>query len=192
MTALAQWPRKLTVESFLAFYDTRPDEEQWQLIDGVAILMTPPFVTHQRIASNLERLLNGALEENSPALIANQRIGIESPAFPYYRPEPDVVVVDLELPPGRRHVDRFYLVAEILSSSDDERMLLKRQFYRAHEHNRAILLLGQERAELELDRRSGDSWATELLSGADAILELPDFGLVCRLGDLYRNTPVTR
>jgi Uma2 family endonuclease len=190
MTVHAQRPAKLTIGEFLAFYDTRPDEEQWQLIDGVAVLMTPPFVVHQRIAGNLERLLNDALETHRPDLMANQRIGIELPEFPHYRPEPDVAVVDVDIPADRRHVDRFYLAAEVLSASDDERMLLKRRFYRAHAHNRAILLIGQARPELELDRRSGDEWETELLIGAEAQLELPDFGLTCRLGDLYRNTPV--
>jgi Uma2 family endonuclease len=190
MTALAQRPRKLTIEEFLTFYETRPDEEQWQLVDGVAILMTPPLVTHQRIGGNFERILNNALEVHSPRLIANQRIGIELPGFPHYRPEPDVAVIDVELPISARHVGRFYLVAEVLSSSDDERILLKRRFYRSHEHNKAILLLGQERPELELDRCVGGEWRTELLSGSEARLELPDFGLVCRLGDLYKNTPV--
>ena len=61
MTAVAREPEKLTIRQFLAFYETRPDEERWQLVDGVAILMTPPFPTHQRIASNIERLLNDAL-----------------------------------------------------------------------------------------------------------------------------------
>ena len=37
MTATARQPRKLDIETFLAFYETRPDEEQWQLIDGVAL-----------------------------------------------------------------------------------------------------------------------------------------------------------
>jgi Uma2 family endonuclease len=192
MTVAARQPRKLTIEQFLAFYDTRPDEEQWQLIDGVALLMTPPFVVHQVIASNLQRLLNEAAERANADWRAYQRIGVELPEFPHYRPEPDVAVIDREVPPGRRHVDRFYLVAEILSSSDDERIGLKRDFYRAHEHNRAVLLLSQERPALELDRRINEEWTTEILSGAGALLALPDFGFACRLGDLYANTPVAR
>ena len=114
LTALAQHPLKLTVEQFLAFYDTPPDEEQWQLVDGGAILMTPHFLI-QRIARNLERLLNDELARSAPNLCAEQRIGIELlPQFPHYRPEPDVVVIDPEISARQRHVDRFYLVAEIL------------------------------------------------------------------------------
>jgi Uma2 family endonuclease len=191
MNMITQSPGSLTVEQFLAFYDTRPDEEQWQLVDGVALLMTPPFVVHQRIARNLEHLLNDALEMHASHLTAEQRIGIELlPDFPRYRPEPDVAVIDLELPVDRRHVDRFCLVAEVLFDSDDERIDLKRRFYRSHEHNRAILLIREDRQELEVDLRREGAWMTEIRRGPEAMLSLPEFGLTCRVGDLYRNTGV--
>ena len=186
MNVAAKQPRKLTIDEFLAFYATRPDEEQWQLIDGVALLMTPPFPTHQIIASNLERLLNDALEAHAPHLIAIQRIGTELAEFPHYRPEPDVAVVDIEIPPGQRHFDRFYLVAEVLSESDEDRVDLKREYYRAHDPNRAILLIRQDVQELKLDRRIEGAWKTEVLSGPEARLDLPDFGFSCRLDALYR------
>ncbi len=190
MPALAQFSPKLTVAEFLAFYDTRPDEEQWQLVDGVAIRMTPPFIVHQRIARNLERLLNTALTTTAPHLCAEQRIGIELlPQFPEYRPEPDVAVIDRAITSDQRHVDTFYLAAEILSDSDDERIDLKRGFYRAHEQNRAILLISQDACAVALDRRA-DAWTTEELSGPESILKLEEFGLVCRLSDLYRDTPI--
>ena len=187
MAALAQLSPKLTVQEFLAFYETRPDEEQWQLI---AIRMTPPFLVHQRIASNLQRLLNSALQLHVPDMRAEQRVGIELlPQFPEYRPEPDVAVIDRAITSDQRHVERFYLVAEILSDSDDERIDPKRVFYRAHEHNRAILLVRQDAVEL-LERRTEAGWATETLRGADTMLRLPEFGLVCRLAELYRDTPL--
>ncbi len=190
MTNVARQPRKLTVDKFLAFYETRPDEEQWQLVDGTAILMTPPFLMHQRLASNLQSLLNDALAIHAPHLRAEQRIGIElMPQFPFYRPEPDVAVIDVKFPPGRRYVDRFYLVAEVLSDSDDERIDLKREFYRAHEHNQAILLVSQDKQELEIQIRRDRAWVTDVLSGPDRTLSLPDFGLTCRVEDVYRDTP---
>jgi Uma2 family endonuclease len=188
MSVIAKEPRKLTIDEFLAFYETRPDEEQWQLVDGVAILMPPPFPTHQRIASNLELLLNDALEEHAPHLEAYQRVGIEIAAFPHYRPEPDVVIVDSLIPADRRHFDRFYLAAEVLSDSDEDRVDLKRLYYRAHDPNRAILLIPQDKQELELDRRSESGWTTETLKGPEALLHLPEFGLTCNLGALYRRT----
>ena len=95
-------------------------------------------------------------------------------------------MIDLDIPPHRRYVDRFYLAAEVLSNSDDDRVDLKRGFYRAHEHNRIILLIRQDAYEVELDRR-GEDWKTELLRGPEQTLRLPEFGLACRVGDLYRD-----
>jgi Uma2 family endonuclease len=151
--------------------------------------MTPPFLVHQAIATNLQDLLNDAFRRSGAPLRAYQRVGIELPQFPHYRPEPDVAVIDLELSPRRRHAERFYLAAEILSDSDDEVIELKRGFYRSHPHNQAILLIRQDVQELELDRRVDEDWATETLRGADE-LHLGFFGLRCAVGDLYRNTPV--
>ena len=39
--------QQLTIEEFLAFTDTRPDEERWELIEGVAVLNPSPVEHHQ-------------------------------------------------------------------------------------------------------------------------------------------------
>ena len=54
---------QLTMEQFHAFRDERPKEEKWELIDGVPIMMPPPTLVHQRIADNLNQLLNARLLE---------------------------------------------------------------------------------------------------------------------------------
>ena len=71
-------PPRMSIELFRAFYATRPDEEHWQLIDGVAIMMTPPTVAHQCIATNLQLLLHTALETHAPTLSALQRLGVDA------------------------------------------------------------------------------------------------------------------
>ena len=43
----------MDVDEFMAFLETRPDEERWDLIEGVAVMMAPPSVAHQRIVYNL-------------------------------------------------------------------------------------------------------------------------------------------
>jgi hypothetical protein len=47
----------LSVASFRAWLTSRPDEEHWELIEGVPMMMTPPNRRHQRIANNLENFL---------------------------------------------------------------------------------------------------------------------------------------
>ena len=99
----------LSIASFRDFYDSRPDEQHWELIDGHPVMMTPPTKMHQRIASNLQRLLLDALERHSPALTAYQRVGVNiAPHVDNYDPEPDVVVVDAAIESFEdRYSDRF-------------------------------------------------------------------------------------
>ena len=68
--------RHLSVELFRGFLEGRPEEERWELINGVAVMMAPPTKAHQRIASNLERLLLDALEKHDVSLTVYQSVGI--------------------------------------------------------------------------------------------------------------------
>jgi Uma2 family endonuclease len=184
-------PPRLTVDLFRAFYATRPDEEQWQLIDGVAVMMTPPTVAHQCIATNLQRLLSQALERHAPTLAAYQRLGVNvAPAVEHYDPEPDVAVIDdiLSQDPNARYVDRFYLAAEIVSASDREWVRKKREIYKLHATCKCVLVVQQDRLEVGIDRRTDTGWTEQVLTKPGEIIDLPEFGLSCRVSELYRGT----
>lgn len=179
---------RMSVEVFRGFVEGRPDEEHWELIDGVAMVMAPPTRTHQRIASNLERLLNDALETHAPALVAYQRVGVNlGPDIQNYDPEPDVTVVDAE-GKDERYSDRFYLAAEVVSSSDRSRVESKRAVYKLHEACSCILTVQQDRIEVGIDLRTDTGWSEQVLTQPDDLLVLADFGLRCKLSDLYRKT----
>lgn len=198
LSGLPEPDRILSAREFRAFQLDRPDHEHWELVAGRPIMMSPVFVVHNRIASNLERLLNDALEAHDPSRIALQRIGVELGSDDAYRPDPDFAVIDADFELKQRFVDRCYLLGEILSSTDHEKVPgtgrpwidIKSDIYRAHALCTAVLLVEQERIELRLSRRGPDGWAFETLSGADATLDLPEFGLRCRLGALYLGTPL--
>jgi Uma2 family endonuclease len=181
---------RMSVGLFRSFVQGRPDEEHWELIDGVAMMMAPATRAHQRIGSNLERLLNDALESHSPTLVAYQRLGVNiGPDVQDYDPEPDVTVVDAESE-DERYSDRFYLAAEIVSASDSARVESKRAIYKLHEFCTCILTVQQKRFEVRVDLRTESGWSEQVLKKPDDTLALPDFGLRCRLSDLYRGTPL--
>ena len=185
--------QRMSIGQFRHFIEGRPDKERWELIDGVAMMMAPPTPAHQRIASNLERLLLDALETHAPALTAFQAIGVNvGPAIEDYDPEPDVVVTDssVEEAQGERYADRFYLAAEIISSNERVDIDRKRSVYKLHEACTCILAVQQDRFEVSIDLRTETGWSEQVLKQAEDILALPAFGLRCSVADLYRGTPL--
>jgi Uma2 family endonuclease len=188
---------RMSGSEFRSFQERRPDRERWELVAGVPMMMTPPTIAHNRIASNLERLLNDALDRHDPSRMAVQRPGIELGSGDY-RPEPDIGVIDADYDENQRFVVRAYLLAEIVSGSDDvpvpgtqERWIdVKRQIYLAHEPCEALLIVQQGRIEAQFDIRTPNGWKSATISGPSAELNLPPFGLKCRLGELYEGTPL--
>jgi Uma2 family endonuclease len=187
--ALRQNTPILSVSSFRAWLASRPDEEHWELIGGVPMMMTPPNRRHQRIAFNLVSLLNAALKRHNPIFGVYQDIGVNIVSTVPYDPEPDVAVIREDENPDPRYADRFYLVAEVLSESDKGAIEGKRDIYRAHPFCTCILLVRQDDLEITVDRRAEGGWNSQVLR-ADDELNLPEFGLVCRVKDLYRDTPL--
>ena len=185
--ALYQNAPILSVPSFRAWLQSRPDEEHWELIDGVPAMMTPPNRRHQRIASNLEALLNQGLKRKNPKLTAYHDIGVNIVSTVPYDPEPDMAVIREQENPDPRYADRFYLVAEVLSESDKAIIESKREIYRAHSSCICILLIHQDRMEIVVDRRGEEGWRSEVLHGTD-VLSLTEFGLNCPVSAVYTDT----
>src|SRR5215467_12398277 len=172
---------RMSVELFRSFVEGRPDEEHWELINGVAMMMAPATRAHQRIASNLEDLLNDALESHAPTLVAYQRLGVNiGPDVQDYDPEPDVTVVDAESE-DERYSERFYLAAEDVSSRDHSYVESKREIYKLHEFCKCILTVQQDRFEVRVDLRTGTGWREQVLKQGDDTLALPEFGLRCKV-----------
>src|SRR6266542_3460781 len=171
--ALRQNAPILSVASFRTWLASRPDEEHWELIEGVPMMMAPPNRRHQRIASNLESLLNAALKRHNPLLAAYHDIGVNIVSTVPYDPGPDVAVIREDENPDPPYADRFYLVDEILSESDKGIIESKRDIYRAHPSCTCILLVRQDRLEIIADRRAADGWRSQVLH-ADDELTVPE------------------
>jgi Uma2 family endonuclease len=190
---------RMSPREFRAFQDKRPDHERWELIGGVPVMMVPPTIAHNRIAGNLERLLNDALATHNPARLANQRPGVELGRISdEYRPEPDLAVIDAEYEPGQRFVDRAYLLAEVVSATDHEIVPgtgetwidVKRSLYRAHPPCEVVLIVEQNQFEVQIDTRTPSGWTRRTLTDPSDEIVLSKFGLRCRVSDLYVGTPL--
>ena len=182
---------------FRAFQNRRPDHERWELVDGVPMMMTAPTIAHNRIAGNLERLLNATLDQFDPSRLATQRPGIELGSLAY-RPEPDVGVIDADYDAGQQFVNRAYLLAEIVSAADDfpvpgtsDRWIdVKREIYLSHPPCEALLIIEQDRIAVRVDVRAREGWRSAQLTDPAAELILTMYGLKFSVGELYEGTPL--
>jgi Uma2 family endonuclease len=179
----------MDVDEFMAFLETRPKEERWHLIEGTAVMMAPPTLAHQRIALNLCELLNRAFAAQGHALYAYHEIAIRLPGVLNFQPEPDVVVA-----PGTAgyelYAEDFRLVAEILSPSNTRtEMELKFRRYREAPGNLYALIIEPREFLVEVHAKNRN-WQPLILKQAGDPIEMPEFGVRCPVGDLYRGTPL--
>ena len=179
----------MDVDEFMAFLETRPDNERWDLIEGVAVMMAPPSYAHQRIASNLCTVLNNAFAARRLDLFAYQRAGVRNPGLRNFQPEPDVVVV-----PGIAGYDlyseTFQLVGEVLSPTNTRQEIdLKLRRYREAPDNLYAVVIEPREILVEIHAKSR-GWQPVILTRAGDPSEMPEFGLRCSAGDLYRGTPL--
>ena len=200
MTAVtARKPWSMNVATFMDFLETRSEEERWELIDGVPIMMAPPKMRHQRIASNLEKHLDAALRQRKPEWRVYREIEVVADEQGYYRPEPEIAVVDADIDDLKLHANRFYLVAEVLSASDRAKygkqeptvIEAKLAYYRSHESNRCILIVEQNKPEVIIHQRVADgAWPAEpkVLRSVEDEIVIGEIGRVCTVGDLYADT----
>jgi Uma2 family endonuclease len=108
----------------------------------------------------------------------------------HYDPVPDIIVIDTEAAetPGERYADRFYLAAEIVSSSERTYIESKREIYKLHDSCKYILTIQQDRVDVRIDLRAEAGWSEQLLTELGDPLVLADFGLRCNVRDIYRGT----
>ena len=187
---------QFNMQMFHAHRDERPKEEKWELIDGTPTMMPPPTLMHQRICANLDRLLNARLEATKPDWRADREVGLLLPKDDKFNPEPDVTIIDAKIGAEQIYAERFYFVCEVLSRNDKKWVLDgKVIYYRAHELNNGILFVRQDSVVAILHSRaaggqSDGQWHERRLVDAGGPLDLPAIGVIGRLGDLYRHTPL--
>jgi Uma2 family endonuclease len=179
----------MDVDEFMAFLETRPQGEHWDLIEGVAVMMAPPSVAHQRIAHNLCNLLAIAFAARRLDLFAYTGLGVRTPGVKNFHPQPDVVVL-----PGIAGYDlyseNFLLVAEVLSPSNTRAAIeLKLRRYREAPDNLYAVVIEPREYLVQISAKRGN-WQPVALNKADDPIEMPEFDLSCRVMDLYRGTPL--
>lgn len=178
----------MTVEDYLAFTETRPDNEKWELIDGEPILHASPSRTHHRILSNLLFEL-GRIERASPRsweAIPGFGVRVSDTSLP----EPDVFVRPKGYPEGgpfARECDDPFVIFEILSPSTADRDLRwKRTAYSSLPSLTHYVVVAQDAIDVVVFARDTGFAGRHLYVGDT--LELAGLGISVPLSEIYHDT----
>ena len=179
----------MTIEEFLAFCDGRPDDERWELIEGVAVLNASPVESHQVICLNLGRLLMNAKIEKRARWLPALGVGTRVPASPHSLPQPDVFVK--EGPVSDQHITTDALVLfEVLSKSNTPAdQAWRKRAYASIPNCQHYVTVATKSVKVVRFDRSAD-WKGSEFKTLGAVLELPALEVSLPLAEIYRWTPL--
>jgi Uma2 family endonuclease len=180
---------QMTIEEFLAFAETRPDEERWELIEGVPVLNAAPVDYHQIVVSNIIHLLRLQKTKTEATWLPMPGIGTRVPTSPNSLPQPDVFVM-AGAPTGRPETGDAVVIFEVLSRSNTRAdQAWRRRVYASVPNCQHYVTVSLKAAEVVVcDRSTG--WKTREAAGSNAAIQLPAISFNLPLADVYRYMPL--
>ena len=180
---------QMTVEEFLAFTGTRPDEERWELIEGVPILNASPVDFHQIVVSNLIFVLRTQKVQTGAIWLPMPGTGTRVPISPNSLPQPDVLVKVGPLT-GGPDTDDARVLFEVLSKSNDKAdQAWRRRVYASIPNCQHYVTVSLKAVDVTVYDRTA-AWAARSVTAIGGVLELPALGLSLSAEDVYRYTPL--
>jgi Uma2 family endonuclease len=172
----------LTLAEFLAW------EEQQELryeFDGFApVAMTGGTIAHDQITFDLRTALATRLVgKPCRPLGPNVKIIVDGRAR-----YPDALVVCRPVAPSASIAEDPVVVFEVLSEGTTETDLIdKNREYRATPSIQRYVILQQIHQVAIVFARREDGWLSEIVSGDDAVLDIPEIGISVPLHEVYAN-----
>lgn len=188
MSAALERPPRMTVPDFIEMIRPYPDEERWELLEGVPLLMAPQSERHQIIVGNLLASLRWLARPEGCMTLPG--LGLLNDTIDDYAPIPDVVVRCGPRLDGGYARDPV-LLAEVLSPStmNNDRGR-KIDFYRTIPTLRTILVVYQDEVRVEAWQRDEAEWRREVLVRRAASLPLPELNGELKLSEVYEDVAV--
>jgi Uma2 family endonuclease len=180
---------QLTIEEFLAFTQTRPQGERWELIEGVPVLNPSPIDFHQIIVTNIvTQLMSEKIAKGLPWL-PFIGTGTRVPASPNSLPQPDAMVIAGSLT-GSPIAEDALVIFEVLSPSNTKAdQAWRRKAYASVPNCQHYVTVSlKDAAVTAYDRKT--NWTARELSGRSAVLDLPALSVHLALEAIYRYTPI--
>lgn len=180
---------QMAVEEFLGFYDSRPDGEKWELIEGKACMSPSPTDWHQRVVLNITTALDASKLAMDASWTVLLGIGTRVPISPNSLHQPDAFVIEGALR-GTHVTDDALVIFEVLSNSNTKSdQAWRRRVYASVPNCRHYVTISGTTAEVtRYDRSNG--WQGTPLTGLAAELDLPAIEVTIPLAAIYRWTPI--
>ncbi|HEX5319055.1 MAG TPA: Uma2 family endonuclease [Stellaceae bacterium] len=174
---------RMTLDDFLAWEDGT--DTRYELIGGFAVAMAPPSPAHGALTASLGSRLEAALAKRRPCrTFAEAGIRRQDRADTFF--VADLAVSCTPFGPDARWVEDPILIVEILSPSTEVHdRRYKLPVYREIATVQEVLLVGSDARYVELHRRSGPQWITEILRGEADTIRLTSVGTDIPLAELY-------
>ena len=180
---------QMTVEEFLAFTQTRPDEERWELIEGMPVMNASPIDIHQIIVANITTFLMNRKAATGATWLPMPGIGTRVPLSANSLPQPDIFVLE-GAPTGRSETDDALVIFEVLSRSNTKAdREWRRRVYASVPNCQHYVTVSLKAAEVAVFDRAS-RWKERKVKGLDAAVELAALGVAMPLADVYPYTPV--
>src|SRR5262245_50003058 len=181
--------QQMTIEEFLAFTETRPEEERWELIEGVAVLNPSPVEHHQLVVLNIGSFLVAHKRRTGARWFPMLGVGTRVPVSPRSLPQPDVFVKEAAATDSPVTEDALVLFEVLSRSNTKADQAWRRRVYASVpncQHYVTVSLKGVE--VVAYDRAS--NWHERTVAGLDERLTLPALDVAIPLADIYRWTPL--
>jgi Uma2 family endonuclease len=178
---------QMTIEEFLAYTDTRPDGERWELIEGVAIMNPSPVDDHQTIVANIVTALMVHKRQTGARWLPMPGIGTRVPVSPRSLPQPDVFVKETPNT-GLPTTDDALVLFEVLSRSNTKSdQDWRRRVYASVPNCRHYVTVSSKEVEVVAYDRD-TAWKKRTAADLRDALDLPAIGFTMPLTEIYRDT----
>lgn len=188
MPALAEAPKTWTVAEYLA--QEQQEGERYEYRDGKIIMMSGGSINHNRIAQNLSKFLDNALEDKPQFQVFGSDQKIYLPKFNFYLYADALVVAEAPLvaQEDTQALTNPILIVEVLSKSTEQYNREKKFLeYRSLPSFKEYVLVRQDAPEvLTFYRVKTNLWQEEEFSGLQNRVYLKALDLHLNLKDIYR------
>ena len=197
-TATLDWPDlpdqdQMSVKEFLGFTSSRPDEEKWELIEGLPVMQAAPSTPHQTIVTNIILILGAERKRLKASWRPIPGIGTLSRLPKPSLPQPDVMVLGAGAAIDYSNTtDNAPVLFEILSRSNTKAdQAWRRKAYASVPICQHYVTIDQKRVQIvRYDRNTG--WQPVEIVEIVATLDLPALGARLPISEIYADTPLAK